>query len=194
MNDARSSLIQPGSPPHIRIVVGDAVACREPTRLSTLLGSCVSACLFDPVAGIGGMNHFLLPSSETDPAASARYGIHAMELLINEIMRLGGDRRRLKAKLFGASSVLDLAASNVPARNAAFAREFLVTEGIPLVAERLEGDRPLEIHFFTDTGRALVRTLVSASAIRAEEERAARVARELAAAPLIGGGVELWAA
>lgn len=179
--------------PHRRIVVGEAVACADPTRLSTLLGSCVSACLWDPVAEVGGMNHFLLPSSESDPTDSARYGVHAMELLINEIMKAGGDRRRLKGKLFGASAVLDLAGSPVPKRNAAFAREFLATENIPVVAERLGGDRPLEIHFFTATGRALVREIQSqnSQALRKEEEQVRTIlAKPVAQAP--AGSIELW--
>jgi len=155
--------------PHERIVVGGMVASRNPTLVSTVLGSCVSACLYDPVAGVGGMNHFLLPSSEGDPSTPARYGVHAMEQLINEIMRLGGDRRRLQAKLFGASSVIKSTMINVPKKNATFARAFLEAEGISLVHERLEGTFPLEVYFYTSSGRVLVRALKSASNILAPE-------------------------
>ena len=169
--------------PHKRVVVGEAVACREPTRLSTLLGSCVSACLWDPRAGVGGMNHFLLPVSSGDPASSARYGIHAMNLLIQRIVEAGGERTRLQAKLFGAGAVLDIAGSPVPRENAAFAREFLRGAGIPVKTERLGGALPLEVHFFTDSGRAVVRELAgNTPSVRRAEERAAQRLREVSAA------------
>ncbi|HVV87113.1 MAG TPA: CheR family methyltransferase [Kofleriaceae bacterium] len=173
-----------------RLVVGEAVACKEPTRLVTLLGSCVAACLYDPVAAVGGMNHFLLPTSPID-ASGARYGLHAMELLINEVMRVGGDRRRLQGKLFGAAHVLDLVSADVPARNAEFARRFFASEGIPLISSRLGGHRPLEIQFFTDCGRALVRPVAGATpGVRHAEERAAALATSNG--PGQPGSVELW--
>jgi chemotaxis protein methyltransferase CheR len=153
-----------------RIIVGEVFASREPTVVRTLLGSCVSAALLDPYARIGGMNHFLLPAgSEGDPAA-ARYGVHAMELLINEIMKLGGNRQRLVAKVFGGAHVLVRASNTVPARNVAFVRQFLLTEQIPIVGECLGGDVGLEVWFHTGNGRAQVRRIAEppASLWRAE--------------------------
>ena len=89
------------------IIVGGVFASREPAVVTTLLGSCIAACLFDPVAGVGGMNHFLLPGTVGQTEGCTRYGVHAMELLINDIMKLGGDRRRLKAKVFGGAQVMN---------------------------------------------------------------------------------------
>lgn len=163
---------QPAAQPH-RIILGQLHASRDPISISTILGSCVSACLFDPVAQVGGMNHFLLPDGSDGPLGRARYGVHAMELLINLIMKLGGDRRRLRAKLFGAASVL-ATRTDVPRRNADFVRAFLATEGIAVVAERLGGNRPLEVRFYPHDGRALVREIDSRRvAGLIEDERAA---------------------
>ena len=88
----------PNRRPRRHIIAGELFAARRPTEISTSLGSCVAACLFDPESKIGGMNHFMLPARTLNEGASARYGVHAMELLINEIMKRGGDRRRLRAR------------------------------------------------------------------------------------------------
>jgi chemotaxis protein CheD len=141
--------------------MGEFFASREPAIVETLLGSCVAACLFDPIQGVGGMNHFLLPRPcQTDPIL-ARYGVHAMELLIQSILQAGGKKQQLQAKVFGASAVLalDLARINVPEANERFIREFLAGSGIPLHAERLGGTRPLRVRMFTDTGKVLVKAV-----------------------------------
>ncbi|MBC8089814.1 MAG: hypothetical protein H7Z40_21335 [Phycisphaerae bacterium] len=145
--------------PMTRILAGDVFASREPTVVGTLLGSCVAVCLRDPVSGVGGMNHFMLPDGSGDD--TARYGVHAMEILINRIMALGGDRLRLEAKLFGGSNVLqyDRQTISVGEQNVKFARAFLALENIPVRAERVGGDQPLEVLFETATGRVLLRTL-----------------------------------
>lgn len=144
----------------VRIIVGQVASSRTPQVVSTVLGSCVSACLYDPVSKVGGMNHFMLPDGDCVNQPS-RYGVHAMELLINEIMQLGGDRRRLQAKVFGGatSPSLGLSINRVAERNAQFVRDFLKAEGIPLVSERLGGELPLEVRMETATGRVLTRTL-----------------------------------
>ncbi|MGH7767165.1 MAG: chemotaxis protein CheD, partial [Candidatus Binatia bacterium] len=92
----------------VSIHIGGVFASRDPTVVRTVLGSCVSACLFDPLTNVGGMNHFMLPDGEPDGDQPTRYGINAMEVLINEIMKLGGERRRLRAKVFGAGHVLNI--------------------------------------------------------------------------------------
>lgn len=140
------------------IIVGEVFASDKPVWISTLLGSCISACLYDEQAGVGGMNHFLLPLG-TDERSAATYGIHAMELLINQIMQLGGDRRRLKAKIFGGANVLKsvTAADNTGERNTRFVREFLDLESIPVVAELIGGNAAVQVQFFSQTGRALAR-------------------------------------
>lgn len=158
------------------IIVGGVFASKEPKVVRTLLGSCVAACLYDPVAQVGGMNHFMLPDGESQPGAdSARFGVHAMEVLVNEIMKLGGDRRRLQAKVFGGADVVDSlrSSSGVGQRNSEFVRTFLRTEGITLVGERLGGRSPLEVRFHTGTGKALVREagLESMREARAQEEK-----------------------
>src|ERR1700677_4828856 len=106
---ARSlSVPQPGRPPEQRkrIYIGEIVASATPLLLQTLLGSCVAVCLRDPAACVGGMNHILIPGRCDSDDRPARCGVHAMELLINAIMREGGDRRRLEAKVFGGGNVV----------------------------------------------------------------------------------------
>lgn len=155
------SLLEEGRLARQEIIAGEYYASREPVEISTMLGSCVAACLFDPVTRVGGMNHFLLPCHALDCTTSARYGVHAMELLINQIMRLGGDRRRLRAKVFGGANVLHREGHTIDVgqQNVAFIRHFLATEGIPILAERLGGESPLRLHFATATGRVLVKAL-----------------------------------
>jgi chemotaxis receptor (MCP) glutamine deamidase CheD len=142
-----------------RLYIGDVVASAKPLLLQTLLGSCVAVCLRDPIAQVGGMNHILLPGRCEDNQPS-RCGVHAMELLINAIMRAGGDRRRIVAKVFGAANVIaSLQSPTVGELNAKFIREFLATERIPLVAQRLGGTHAVQVHFRTDTGKAIVHSV-----------------------------------
>ena len=161
--------------PITRLYIGGVFASREAAEVQTTLGSCIAACLFDPVAGIGGMNHFLLPQSNGDAELPTRYGIHAMEVLINDMMKLGGDRRRFQAKVFGGGRVLALVTSGVTVaeENVRFVKRFLATEKIPIVAQRLGGTQPVRVHFFTQTGRTLVKPLgtTQVRAIVEEETR-----------------------
>jgi chemotaxis receptor (MCP) glutamine deamidase CheD len=171
---AAASAADDDAPEH-RIEVGGIFASREPAIVSTLLGSCVAACLFDPVVQVGGMNHFLLPDSSDDRGFPTRYGVNAMEVLINEIMKLGGDRRRLVAKVFGAGHVLAGSGmgATVPDRNAAFVKEFLRRENIPIKAERLGGNSATVVKFHTHSGRARIRTreVVADGTLAAREQR-----------------------
>ncbi|MCW6507661.1 chemotaxis protein CheD [Lichenifustis flavocetrariae] len=123
--------------------------------LATLLGSCVAACIRDPLAGVGGMNHFLLAEgSASDTRHNAeRYGVHAMELLVNGLLTRGAQRNRLEAKLFGGAKTMD-GLADVGATNARFAQEFVRREGIKLVGECLLGNRGRRIHFWPVSGRA----------------------------------------
>ncbi|HEY3383257.1 MAG TPA: CheR family methyltransferase [Vicinamibacterales bacterium] len=160
--------------PSVTVPLGGVSASREPVVLRTVLGSCVAACLFDPVAGVGGMNHFLLPGGEdAEPGSGAsattpptghgvgRYGVDAMRLLIAEIVRLGGDRRRLQAKAFGGTEApwLGHSRTSVPRQNVEFVTSYLRREDIPLVAHQFGSDRPIEVRFSTAGGRAMVRPL-----------------------------------
>jgi len=157
--------------------------------LSTILGSCVAACLRDDRIGVGGMNHFLLPESgggSTDPAAASRYGAHAMELLINAILRAGGRRESMSAKIFGGARMFDDLA-NIGANNAAFAEKFLRDEGIPIVASSLGGRSARRIHYWPSTGKALVRAVEDTEAVEKAERKRIREAAQVA-----GGSVELF--
>lgn len=142
----------------IRLHIGEVAASKEPVLMDTMLGSCVTVCMFDPTLRAGGMNHILLPKCRLGDM-SPRCGIHAMELLINEIMKLGGDRRRFVAKAFGGANVIAGMKVLVGDGNAKFVREFLATERIPLVAERLGGTHAVHVYFKTDTGKVTVHTV-----------------------------------
>ncbi|HKM62778.1 MAG TPA: chemotaxis protein CheD [Acidisphaera sp.] len=122
--------------------------------LTAVLGSCVAACIYDPQARIGGMNHILLPDHAHAGGEAARntQGVHLMELLINALMRSGAARDRLVAKLFGGARVL-AGVSDIGARNARFAEHFLDYEGIPIAVRELGGSRGRRIQFWPATGR-----------------------------------------
>lgn len=162
----RSADAESRSLPKVNVIIGGVRASKEPMVLRTVLGSCICACLYDPVARIGGINHFMLPDGVDERSMPTRFGVNAMEVLINEVLKLGGDRRRLQAKAFGAAHVLsDVGLSpEVPRKNAKFIKEFLQAEGIPLVSSRLGGSAPVEVVFTTDTAKALVRALGDAVA------------------------------
>ncbi len=155
------------------INIGGLHASRDPMLLDTVLGSCIAACLYDPVFGIGGMNHFMLPEG-ADPGnpTSARYGVNAMELLISELMKLGADRRRFQAKVFGGGHVLKIRESldGVPQRNIDFVRQFLETEQIPVVKEDVGGYQPRRVLFHTHTGKVYLKYLGNNEAARTAEE------------------------
>jgi chemotaxis protein CheD len=138
-----------------------------------VLGSCIAACLYDPVLGMGGMNHFMLPEgSDPGDPTSTRYGVNAMELLISDLMKLGADRRRFQAKVFGGGHVLNIRESldGVPQRNIDFVKRFLETEQIPVVREDLGGYQPRRVLFQTHTGKVFLRYLGKTEAERTAEE------------------------
>ena len=128
----------------------------------TVLGSCVAACIRDPLAGVGGMNHFMLPEGADDRwggvSASMRYGNVAMERLINDILARGGARRRLEVKVFGGANVLG-GTSNIGHRNADFVESYLAAEGIPIAASHLRSNLPRRVHYFPRTGKVLLQEL-----------------------------------
>ncbi|QEL20585.1 CheR family methyltransferase [Limnoglobus roseus] len=177
------------------IVLGDVKSVRGPAVLKTLLGSCVSACLYDPTTGVGGMNHFSLPGG-TDDGLNTRYGAHAMEMLITSIMKKGGDRDRLRAKVFGGAKVLQVhsEALNVGAKNVAFVTDFLNTEGIPIDGQCLGGTKGLLVRFHPSTGRALAKPLPTRdeSVVVCDEEEFGRRLRTRAEAPPADDGVTLF--
>ena len=145
-----------------KIGPGEYYITQRDMMIVTVLGSCVSACLRDPVAKVGGMNHFMLPDRDVEGplSASARYGAYAMEVLINQLFALGARRERLEAKVFGAARVLP-GMSDIGERNAAFAIDYLKRESIRVLAEDLGSTEPCKIYFFAQSGRVLLKRLKS---------------------------------
>lgn len=151
--------------------------------LSTILGSCVAVCLWDEGAGLGGMNHFLLPFGPKAAAATPeRYGVHAMEVLINALLKSGARRNRLQAKLFGGAR-MSATLSDIGLSNARFAREFLATEEIPCLAESLGGASARRVLFRPSTGQAR-QLLVADTTVEAPVPPAARAPQRPAAIEL----------
>lgn len=175
----------------IRLLPADYVVTDQPLALVTLLGSCVAACLYDPAIGVGGMNHFMLPGGAGNDANSARYGMHAMELLINDLLKRGARRQRLLAKVFGGGNVLSGFHSDpIGTRNARFVLEYLAAENIPVMAQDLGDIHARKVGFFAQSGRTLVRRLPATrddGILDAERALYGRLARAPAS-----GGVELF--
>jgi len=160
----------------MKVLPGEYLATAEDWILSTLLGSCVSACLRDPVAGVGGINHFMLPDCGEAGAAgeSARYGSYAMEMLINELLKLGAHRERLEAKVFGGGAVLpSLTINKVGERNAEFVLDYLEREHIAVRSQDLLDTCPRQLHYFPRSGKVMLRRLptMDRSLVAAEETR-----------------------
>lgn len=146
----------------VKILPGEYFVTGRDILIVTVLGSCVSVCLFDSRAGVGGMNHFMLPDRDEHSVASesARYGSYAMEMLINNLLKAGASRSRLEAKVFGAGRVLaGMTHTDVGARNATFVMHYLEDERIPVRAQDLLGVYPRKIYFFPSEGRVLVKRL-----------------------------------
>ncbi|MEM7779731.1 MAG: chemotaxis protein CheD [Pseudomonadota bacterium] len=142
------------------VMQGEAKASGdERVIMSTVLGSCISTCLYDPIAQVGGMNHFLLPKP-LDEAAEAKfdrsYGLFLMELLINDMLKQGAQKHRLKARVYGGANI-NANLGPIGSENAAFARKFLRDEGIEIVHEDLEGNRARRVEFRPADGRVRAR-------------------------------------
>lgn len=170
----------------VNVLQGDHfVSNDENVMLTTILGSCVAACMFDPVAKVGGLNHFLLPG-EANPRQSSSaesYGVHLMELLVNGLLKRGARKERLAAKLFGgARTVVGL--SDIGARNAECARRFLELESIAYLGGSLGGNAGRRIQFWPTTGRARQSLM--------REIDATLLAAPKASPLLNGGDVELF--
>lgn len=144
------------------ILPGEFFVSCDPMIVYTVLGSCISACIRDPVAGVGGMNHFMLPEPKEKAhdswGESTRYGSYAMESLINEILKRGGLKRRLEVKLFGAGKIYE---SNIDigSRNAEWVVTFLRTEGLVPTKTDLGDVFPRKVYYFTDSGRVLMKKI-----------------------------------
>lgn len=142
----------------VKIKPGEYFATRQPMIIATTLGSCVSACIRDNARGSAGMNHFMLPGGDADGfEGSLRYGVFAMESLINEFVKHGSARCDLEAKVFGGAAVVKAISADVGGQNARFVVNFLATEGIRTSATDLGGTQPRKIYFFVEDGHVLVK-------------------------------------
>ncbi|MGH6854515.1 MAG: chemoreceptor glutamine deamidase CheD [Aestuariivirga sp.] len=151
------------------------VSSRPDLFLTTVLGSCVAVCIRDPVAGCGGMNHFLLPDTESKedqyPSQALRYGSYSIERLINAILSRGGRRERLEVKVFGGANVTGNT-SDMGARNVDFIEHYFANERLSIAAADLRGLWPRKLRYFPTIGCAQVRELRDAEAAEAVKSEA----------------------
>jgi chemotaxis protein CheD len=178
----------------MKILPGEFYATAADEVIVTVLGSCVAACLLDPIAMVGGMNHFMLPvkmgARDNDVFYAARYGAAAMEYLINNLLHLGAQRDRLVAKAFGGGKVMRDMTSDVGGQNIEFVRQFLRNEGIPLWSEDMGGPYPRKVYFFPHTGQVLVKRMERTHNDTVLNRELSYI-QEVAKAPM-GGDVELF--
>lgn len=179
-----------------KLLPGEFYVTAERETIVTVLGSCVSACVRDPVFGIGGMNHFMLPTSQgtgsweaSGVGASTRYGSHAMERLINEILKHGGSRKNLEMKLTGGGRIL-AQMTDIGRKNISFVEDYARTECLKVLSRDLGDIHPRKVYYTPATGRMLVKKLRSLHN-NTVVEREARYLHEIEAAPM-QGEVELF--
>jgi len=149
-----------------KILPGEYYVTNYNELVTTVLGSCVSACIRDKVFGIGGMNHFMLPLSDGKGwggsgdflSTATRFGNYAMEHMINEILKNGGHKKYLEAKIFGGGQMME-AQTDIGLTNIEFVRSYLKTEGIPVIAEDVGDIFPRKVIYFPESGRARVKKL-----------------------------------
>ena len=177
----------------VKILPGEYFVHNEDMLITTTLGSCIAACLWDRNARVGGMNHFMLPeNSGRDGPDGGRYGAFAMELLINELMKQGAQRSALEAKVFGGGQVISgMHSLNVGERNTQFVLDYLKTERITVVSKDVLDIYPRKVCFLPASGKALVKRLASANneALLAQERAAAQKVIPTASG---GGSVDLF--
>lgn len=160
------------------IMPGDYFVSWAPAEIATLLGSCVSACVWDSHRKIGGLNHFMLPDSPSearslgDKTKSLRYGLYAMECLINDLLTMGAKREHLTAKVFGGANITGaLHTQHVGRRNAEFVIDFLRKDRIKVVASDLGGPHSRRIRFNTQTSAVRVERVASANSAALQQEK-----------------------
>ncbi|MDD2881938.1 MAG: chemoreceptor glutamine deamidase CheD [Rhodoferax sp.] len=143
----------------VKVLPGEYFVASEDIMIMTVLGSCISACLWDGRVRAGGMNHFMLPDGDSADGGG-RYGSYAMELLINQMLKLGARRESMQAKVFGGAQVMaGFTTMNVGERNTKFVLDYLATERIPVVSQDVLDIHPRKVCFFPVTGKALVKRL-----------------------------------
>ncbi|MBN2647134.1 MAG: chemoreceptor glutamine deamidase CheD [Thiotrichales bacterium] len=149
--------------PTIKILPGEFYVTDQNERIETVLGSCIAACVRDPLLGLGGMNHFMLPIDKNATGDSAlsdanRYGNYAMENLVNALLSRGAKRERLEFKVFGGGRIMS-SMTNIGWYNIGFAFDYVFTEGFKLVAQDIGDVYPRKVLYYPNTGRARVRRL-----------------------------------
>lgn len=175
----------------VKVLPGEYFVSSEDIVIMTVLGSCISACLWDGRVRTGGMNHFMLPDGDSADGFG-RYGSYAMELLINEMLKKGARRETMQAKIFGGAQVMaGFTTLNVGERNTKFVLDYLATERIPVVSQDVLDIHPRKVCFFPVTGKALVKRLAhSHPETLAVEERKGNAA--MVAKTTSGGSVDLF--
>ncbi|NPA72324.1 MAG: chemoreceptor glutamine deamidase CheD [Gammaproteobacteria bacterium] len=146
-----------------KILPGEFYITKENERIETVLGSCIAACVRDPIAGVGGMNHFMLPVDKntaraTEVSNANRYGNYAMENLVNALLSSGAKRERLEFKLFGGGRIMS-SMTNIGWYNIGFAFDYIYTEGFKLVSQDIGDIYPRKVLYYPITGRVRVRRL-----------------------------------
>ena len=173
----------------VKVLPGEYFVHHEDIIVMTTLGSCIAACLWDRQSRVGGMNHFMLPAGTR---GSGRYGSYAMELLINQLLKLGAQRPFLEAKVFGGAQVISgMNSLNVGEGNTSFVLDYLRAERIPVVAQDVLGIFPRKVCFMPASGKAMVKRLASTNleALAAQEREAARRVTPAASG---GGSIDLF--
>jgi chemotaxis protein CheD len=153
--------------PMVVIKPGEYYVTDQDEVIATVLGSCISVCLKDEKNKIGGMNHFMLPGDfrqeDVFTSQSARYGMYAMEMVLGDLIKLGGDREHLIAKVFGGGHVLKSVAQNaqsVPTSNIQFVKSFLSMEGIKVLKTDVGGSLGRKVLYLPTSGKVFVKRLV----------------------------------
>jgi len=176
----------------VKILPGEYFVYNEDLLIMTTLGSCIATCLWDRQAKVGGMNHFMLPDNGGGSSDSGRYGSFAMELLINEMLKMGASRLTMEAKVFGGGAVISgMSSINVGERNTAFVMEYLKTERIPVVSKDVLDIYPRKVCFLPFSGKAMVKRLAPSNpeAIVQQERLAAQ---KVAPVSTGGGSIDLF--
>jgi len=178
----------------IKLISGDYHVTKKPGQMIvTILGSCIAACMRDPVVKTGGMNHFLLPEASDlvsrYGSESTRYGAFAMEQLINGIVKLGGIKSRLEVKVFGGCNVINNS-SMIGSRNVAFVKQFLKDEGLKIISEDLGDTYPRRLRYYPETGRVMLMKLRRKEDMKLVQEEE-NFAETLKSKPL-EGNIELF--
>jgi|SRR3990167_1166555 len=174
----------------VKVLPGEYFVTADEMLIMTVLGSCIAACIWDPQARVGGMNHFMLPEGGAD--TSGRYGSYAMELLINEMMKLGARRESMQAKVFGGGQVMhNFTSLNVGERNTRFVLDYLQTERIAIVSKDVLDIHPRKVCYFPASGKAMVKRLAHSHPDTLETQERKGSAAVVAKATS-GGSIDLF--